>query len=381
MDRRSLADRALSPLRWRFAAVEPHAAWLPDWEALNRQNFDTPLLAAHMLLPALKHFGTGRLRVATGRRDARVVAMAIVLPTSSKFKWAAFQPPQLPISALIMQKGERLDDVAMSLLHALPWTALAFFLSQLDSDLFAKASDAAHLEVKTYIETGTITLPEPPADYFASRPASLRQNIAKRTRRATVEIGEPRLEVLESADAVDAYLALYSSTEASGWKGRANSAVRVDDRQGAFYRDMLTQAAAAGEARMFTLKFGSVPVAQLIAIEHAGVLYLMKTTYDERYKALAPGVLQRMHVLQWAAARSTPIRRAEIYGRLNESQRPFITGSREIFQATYFRHRVVRWFRDAIRARQREQGSSIPSEASGKANGAGVGPVSPSDGP
>lgn len=342
------APGAALKLDWKIRPIGEASDWLEQWETLNAVAWNTPMLAAPMLLPALSAFGIGTERIAVARRGRQVVAMAIVRPRST-WAWETFQPSQLPMSALILAPGEALEPVAQSLLSALPFNVLTLSISQLDSALVPAPGEGRDVHVLLHMLTGAIEMPNGWDDYYASRPSSLRKNLEKRARRAAQEHGEPNLVVMTEVSSVEAYLALYSETEASGWKGQSGTAIRTDDPQGAFYREMLLKSAAAGQARMFVLRFGDRPVAQQIAIERDGVLYLMKTTYDEQYKSLAPGVLQRQHVLKWAAALPEPIRRVEIYGRLNDSQKPFVTSARDVYHATFYRSRAVKSLREKLR--------------------------------
>jgi len=338
-------------LRWKVAPLSRSPNWTDQWDEFNCTNWDTPLLSTRMLQPALSRFGRGNESLARAIRGGRVVAMAVIRPISA-IGWESFAVPQLPLSALITTDRGEVESVGASLLAALPASAMTLSLENLDSRLLDRPTETSWLAVVPHLITGAIDFPNVGSDYFAARPTSLRQNVSRRMRRAEADVGAPRLRVLTSEESVERFIEIYSSTESSGWKGSAGTAVGTEDPQGAFYRDVLTSFARTGEARMFVLSFGDVDVAQQMAIEHAGVLYLLKTTYDEAYKPYAPGVLQRMLVAQWAAGQRKPIRRIEFYGRVGEWQRPFVNDSRAIYHATFYRYAAVRNFRDALRRLQ-----------------------------
>jgi CelD/BcsL family acetyltransferase involved in cellulose biosynthesis len=356
----AVAEMAEPSLQWTVLPLLNATDELSEWDKFNDGTWNTPLLSASFLRPALQHFGDGRERLAIARRGDRPVAMMILVPTT-RFSWSTFQPSQLPLATVLLARGERLEAVMLSLFRALPPYVLALSIQHLDSRFIPRSAEASRADFLPHMSTGVIEFAADSAEYFSSRPSSLRKNVERRERRATTNFGEPRLDVFTMPHNVEQFMALYASTESGGWKGQAGTAVRVDGRQGHFYRDTLVLAANAGQARMFVLRFGDVPVAQQIAIEHAGVLYLMKTTYDEQYRQYAPGVLQRWHVLCWAAAHD--IDRVELYGRLKEWQRPFITGSREIYHATYYRLRAVRQLRDVMHRMRRPDVASIPDGA------------------
>ena len=65
--------------------------------------------------------------------------------------------------------------------------------------------------------------------------------------------------------------------------------------------------------------------------------YLLKTTHNERMSSVAPGMILRRHFIESLYVREPGVRRIEIYGALNESQRPWITGVREMYHANAYR--------------------------------------------
>jgi len=336
------SDTARPQIDWSLIPVGEHARWTAAWDALDASGWRTPMLASWFVLPAIQHFGSGAELVAVGtRRGGLVVSMAILSPVSP-LRWEVFQPAQLPMAALLMSSGERFDRIAPSLLRALPWTVAALTFAHLDSELVPMPASARQIDVKEHMLTGTITVGPSFEAYYRSRSASLRKNVEKRRRKAESLYGPAELEVWTDAGRVDEFIRLYSATETSGWKGRAGTSVQLDDPQGRFYRDVLLSAAARGAARMIVLRFGAQAVAQYLAIEEDEVVYLMKTSYDETFSAFGPGVIQRLLTLQWGASRPPPVQRYEIYGRVNESQRPFLTGTRPVYHATVFRHPLTR---------------------------------------
>ncbi len=348
------------PLRSVVSPLDNAGEWLREWEIFNSATWDTPLLSAPMLGPALRNFGDGHERLATVYRGNRVVAMAL-LHMTSLFACTTFQPSQLPLSTLLVAPDESFAAVAASLIKAMPLQVLVLSFPHLDSRFLPRPIDAFAADFHAHMITGAIEFTEDRDGYFSSRSSSLRQNFGNRTRRATAKFGQVRLDVLDQAEHVEEFIALYAATESSGWKGRTGTAVREDGNQGDFYREMLVRAASLGQARMFVLRFGRIPVAQQLALEHGGVLYLLKTTYCEQYRQYAPGVLQRMHVLRWASSRA--IHRIELYGRLSEWQRPFVTSTRELYHATYFRNRAVRRLRDVVQHRRRARIADFPEES------------------
>ena len=69
--------------------------------------------------------------------------------------------------------------------------------------------------------------------------------------------------------------------------------------------------------------------------------YLLKTTHNEQMRNVAPGMILRRQFIESLYAREPGVRHIEIYGSLNESQRPWVTGVREMYHANAYRGPVI----------------------------------------
>lgn len=87
--------------------------------------------------------------------------------------------------------------------------------------------------------------------------------------------------------AVETFLAL----EASGWKGRARTAMAVDRYRAAFVREAAQRLAARDLCRVHELVLDGKTIASLVVFIESGVAYTWKTAYSEALAAFSPGVL------------------------------------------------------------------------------------------
>jgi hypothetical protein len=92
-------------------------------------------------------------------------------------------------------------------------------------------------------------------------------------------------EALPSA--VEAFLAL----EASGWKGRAGTALAARADTAAFARRLFGGADGPVRARADLLTLDGRPIAASLALVCGGTAHLLKTAYDESLRRLAPGLV------------------------------------------------------------------------------------------
>lgn len=87
--------------------------------------------------------------------------------------------------------------------------------------------------------------------------------------------------------AIEAFLAL----EASGWKGRARTAMAVDRYRAAFVREAAQRLAERDLCRVHQLSLDGRAIASLVVFVEAGVAYTWKTAYDEDFARFSPGTL------------------------------------------------------------------------------------------
>lgn len=343
-------------LAWTFVPAAEHKRWARRWDELNRCGCRSPLIQSWFLIPALERFGTGKEIVAIGQRGPDEAVMALLAPPAV-LRCEGFQPSQAPLATLLLAPGESVADAARSLVKALPRKVLALTLQHLDERFVAMPPTASDIEVLPRFATGSIFIGQDFDDYYARIPSRPRKNLERRLRKAEAELGPVTLQVWDSPSRIDEFLHLYSDTETRGWKGAAGTAVGFDDAQGRFYRDLLEAAARQGCLRMFVLMLGERPAAQQIVIQCDGIIYFLKTTYDESLAAYAPGVIQRYLILRWSHAQHPPVRDFEIYGQVKEAIAPFITSTRSMYHLTVFRYGILRSPLEALRWLRRRAAS------------------------
>lgn len=350
------ASNSKHGLSWRFVPAVERRHWVAEWDQLNERGFRSPLLQSWFLLPALDRFGTGQEFIAIGERTRGAVAAMALLNRPARLRCEGFQPAQAPLATALLDPSENVVDATRSLIRALPAYVLAVTLLHVDERFVPMPPPARDLEITPHFETGSIATGPHFADYYATIPMRARKNLERRIRKATAEVGPVCLDVWTAPERIDEFLRLYSNSEMRGWKGAAGSAVRLDDSQGGFYRDMLQAAAKEQALRMFLLRFGDRPAAQQIAIESAGITYFLKTTYDEALAPYAPGVIQRYMILEWSHAQDPSVRNFEIYGQIKEAIAPFVTDQRFIFHLTVLRHGALRSPLELLRSLRRRAG-------------------------
>lgn len=186
--------------------------------------------------------------------------------------------PHLKLPSVFVLPDMRLDGAAARLLRSVAETG---GLPLVTTSQVARPFLQSHLDGDAYLRQ-------------ALKPHHLR-NLARLKRR----LGEKGVLTHEMArtpseirQAVEAFLTL----EASGWKGRARSAMVNDRLRAAFAREAIHGLAERDLCRVHQLKLDDKVIASLVVFVEAGIAYTWKTAYDESLAHYSPGVLLMIEV-------------------------------------------------------------------------------------
>jgi CelD/BcsL family acetyltransferase involved in cellulose biosynthesis len=301
MQTRAISIRDLSPAderAWRDLAarsVEPN-----------------PFFEADFLVPACRHLRNGKgvvLLVAedSGRFHACLPVRPIRLPGS-------FNPPvisswQHPYGYLgtPLADPERGVEALSSLLATLrgtgPWPRVVVLeLFGDDGPIASYLRRAARelglaLNVHAAGERAVFRCQDDEAGLLSSGFKREQRAKARQWRRLCRDVGDP--SVVDRAgdrDSSKAFLAM----EASGWKGKAGTALACRAGDAEFYREVTDRFGAAGRLRLYSLEAGGRELAMQTNLCASDVLFGWKVAYDERFANYGPGVQLQLRVMELA---------------------------------------------------------------------------------
>jgi CelD/BcsL family acetyltransferase involved in cellulose biosynthesis len=137
-----------------------------------------------------------------------------------------------------------------------------------------------------------------PAHYLDQAVGSKKRKEWRRQRKRLAETGTLESGTVTEPSAVAAALSDFLALEAGGWKGRAGTAARTDDRIRAFMENAVTGLARQGKARIDRLYSGARPIAALVTLRSGSTAWCWKIAYDEAYGRFSPGVQLLLDVTQ-----------------------------------------------------------------------------------
>ena len=105
------------------------------------------------------------------------------------------------------------------------------------------------------------------------------------------QVGTPRFECASTSEMILPALEVFMDIEASGWKGRAGTAIRQSGRLAGFYRHLALEFSQRRMCEIDVLYLGERPVASVFWFRSGGSLHLQKIGYEESLSKLGPGNL------------------------------------------------------------------------------------------
>lgn len=309
------------------------------WDDLNARTANIPFLDTLFLSPLLDVFGSGKEWLARGTLDGKLVAAAL-LRQGTWGRWTLFQPSQMPLGPLLVERGLLLQEVADSLLQSLPGLRLGLGLTQIDPLLMPRQADSARYATLDYISTAWVEIEGEFDAYWAARGKNLRQNMRKQRSKLASDGVTPVLEMIRDANQVDGAIRDYGILESASWKSEEGTAVSLNNEQGRFYAQMMAAFCNAGRGVIYRYRFGDQVVAMDLCIESGQLMVILKTAYDGSNRGLSPAFLMREEQFQglFSAQRT---RRVEFYGKLMEWHTRWTESSRTLYHANAYRFSAI----------------------------------------
>ena len=334
-------------MTWTLHPIAKFAQFASQWDALAQSRPGTPFLESAFLQPLIDTFGTGDERLCLFHANGQLCSAAIV-QRAGKGMWQTFQPSQLPLGAWLSALSVDLAATSTALLTQLGVLTTGLGITQLDSRFYARPEDGPTVRTQDYIETAWVDIEGSFDAYWEARGKNLKQNTRKQRNKLQAEGTTTRLECIAATADVAQAMVDYGTLESAGWKTAEGTAIHPDNAQGKFYQKMLENFSAIGRGRIYRYWFGDKVVAMDLCIQDDTAIVILKTTYDESYKAVSPSTLMRQDEFQ-QLFEEAKFKRIEFYGRVMEWHTRWTTNSRAIYHFNVYRHALVLRLRDCIK--------------------------------
>lgn len=280
------------------------------WDRLAAQSaYPNPfhgrtLMAAHAPLGLLDR----RLRFVAAGRGEELEALLPFVPngawTGMRRSHRVWLPPHFAVNGTPPVGGRALDEAVEALLAGMAragalWRLPSFALdSPVGRALTAACARRGFAVEAVSVFERAVLHRRPGYDaYMRDHLGAGRRKGLRRQRRRLDERGRVSFARFTQGEglrsAVEAFLAL----EAAGWKGRRGTALATRAPGRALTRALFGGAAGVA-ARADVLSLDGRPIAASLALVAGGTAFLLKTAYDEEFRAFAPGILLEDAILR-----------------------------------------------------------------------------------
>ncbi len=328
-------------MKWKFLkGREAFQSHREQWDALNAAINNHILLDSDFWDPLVRLFGHEELYL--GISETSEYPGMILVEHVGQGQWKTFQPSQAPLGPILLWNPSNIEQQMSELVRSLPGFAFAVGVSQQDPDYTVIRPDRGYrtLEFLDYITIPRISLVETFEVYWKLRGKDLVGNLARRRKRLGEQGVEMSLLEDRTPQSVEEVVRVYGQFEESGWKGAYGTAVRADNDQGTFYREMLTRFCGRGEGVMYRLFMDEKPIASNLCVERNGMLILLKTAYDEEYKKLSPSYIMLEDMLKKLFADKN-VHVLEFYGRAKEWHKKWTGEERSMYHVNLYRYAMI----------------------------------------
>jgi CelD/BcsL family acetyltransferase involved in cellulose biosynthesis len=127
--------------------------------------------------------------------------------------------------------------------------------------------------------------------------ASWKSRVA-RYRRKMLRDHETEFAVFEAPEDLGGWLEEGFRIEASGWKGRAGTAIASSPETERFYRALARDFQQRDELRLTRIALDGSAVAFCFSLLHGNRIYTLKSGYDESIRKLAPGLVMQLLMVE-----------------------------------------------------------------------------------
>lgn len=324
-------------MTWTFVDVgELIAEYADRWDELNRRLYGGhPLFDSRFVFALLRHFPGERVG-AWVLGEPQAPRGILLLEPSRAGVWTTFQRSQAQASPVLLFP-EDVGELGRLYPALSPFAQAIDFLCQ---DPHYSPWSSCRLGSSTlstmHALTASIALEGQFDSYWRARPRGLRQTISRSLRRAELEGAPLVLRVIEDSVRMESAVREFGLLESRGWKGVEGTAVHPDNAQGRFYAEVFQAFAATGQAISYDLHAGGCVIARQLALVSGPMCITLKTTYDERFRHLAPGRVLDYAMLQMEFDRRR-FERMELYTDADQAQLRWTTSDRWIEHVTCFR--------------------------------------------
>lgn len=304
-----------------------------DWNRLNCDyNASHPMMDGRFVSKLLLFF-PAKIEVLVATRGTEVVALVLV-DAGKKIVTTLYRPSQIQLALAVVPSES--SSLFNEILSSMPWTVMRLDFYSLDPLYHLSLISEMEKDLENGAVNMVVEIGDNFNDYWSKRPKNLRKNISRYTNRINRDFGGLHLDVITEQNAIGAAVERYAAIESRGWKGKLGTALQPGNVQGDFYREVMQDFAAVGEAFIFELYLSEQLVASRLCIASQEQMIILKTTYDEEFSNYATGRILLYQTIRYVFETQV-CSRIDFYTNATRDQLEWATGSRIMYNLSMYR--------------------------------------------
>lgn len=284
-----------------------------EWDSLLSRSSSKHFALTHeWLFTWWQNFGKGKkLKVISVRREGELLCIAPLMESEVKLfglplkRIGSFHNFYNPVCDLILADGARqaIKAIWTHLRNASQtWDFIELLPVPMPSRSLIELERVAkrarfRLEIRQLASCPFVDTSGTWQFYLAGKRSKERKNWRKLEKRAA-EKGGSSILIITGLEDLDDHLTAAFRIEASGWKGRAGTAVIQDPQADSFYRSFAHLAARNGWLSLDFLVLDNELVAFNYDVVFGGTRYAQKIGYLEKWSSMAPGKLLKRQLIE-----------------------------------------------------------------------------------
>lgn len=289
-------------VRWQDMATEIDA-----WDALALNASEpNPFFESWYLMPSLQHLARqGDVAILRYAENGVLAGLMPVVRPNRYYRWpipniSNWLHANCFCGAPLVARGSEADfwNALLRWADDKPGPALFLHLrgiplsGPLYTSLQATLADhGRHAAIVHHEERAMLASDLSPDAYLEASLSGKKRKELRRQAKRLADEGEVSIQRQTDAADLAAWTGAFLELEASGWKGKAGSALACDPATAALVRASLEGAALRGRLDRLTLTLDGRPLAMLATFISAPGAFSFKTAFDENYARFSPGVL------------------------------------------------------------------------------------------
>lgn len=333
--------------------------WRDEWNRMNHELYGQhPLFDSRFIDGLLKYFGTGEERLFVCTENGATIGMTILTRRRVGI-WQSFLPSQLQIAPVLVRSADTLSGL-FDVFPPLTWQVDFLCQDPVFSPFDGKCDTDLPVSLVRHALTMQVNSRGSFEDFWRGRPKKLRQNIRRYQSRMKRAELKRKIEKLTCSSQMRLALERFGNLESSGWKGRAGTAVNINNVQGAFYRDMLEKYAETGQAKVYEFYLDDTLASSRLILCGPNIKIALKTAYNENARQYSPGRMLLYETLTGEIQEDSPQESIEFYTNASRDQLEWGSSQRWINHVTLFRNRAFLKLRNLASIRHRIVRRSSP---------------------